>query len=77
MRLGQGSPARLSIAKSAEVEKASAAQQSAKQLSQSARRLARSDLAAGWSAGMCFSGTGHLLPNVIAPLLAVFTTTVM
>jgi hypothetical protein len=40
-RLGQACPASLSIAKSAEAKKAGATQHSAKQRSQSARRLGR------------------------------------
>jgi hypothetical protein len=56
-KLGQGTPASLLIAKSTEAEKAKATQHSAKQSSQSARKLARSGLEAGGSAGLRFSGT--------------------
>src|ERR1700689_3233488 len=50
-RFGQGCPASLSMAKSAEAEKAGATQHSAKQRSQAARRLSRSlpAAAAYWS----------------------------
>src|ERR1700716_4248135 len=56
-RLGQACPASLLIAKSAEAEKAGATQHSAKQRSQSARRLRRPLSGRGFACSR-FSGNG-------------------
>ena len=72
-RLGQACPAFLSIAKSAEAEKAGATQHSAKQLSQSARRLRRpfseADAAADAASGSASGSTCSRLSDNVRGLL--------
>lgn len=73
-RLGQACPASLFSAKSAETEKAGTTQHSAKQFSQSARRLRRSPWVVGSSAWSCFSDNvcGLLREAIVLVAASVF-----